>query len=258
MLSGIEGVSRPRFSRAPAPNLLFPRTLSSWWWMRATQRSAASQSCPTSSRTQVPPPPLLACLCSADCGAAGGWRLLYRGETEIASMIASLSDKLQLKVPHLVLLPHATSLDPHTSTPAGRPYAHSQAVRRAPVCRAVFRALMLLQHRARLPRPCSGVSAFPPYSTPFPPPASHVFCAARMKTFQPELPEIAGKNGPRAPPLAAATGSCGSSLACRSQGEETCEKGAKRSFEGETIVPRSPASSAHAPSPSGGAGETSA
>ena len=58
--------------------------------------------------------------------------------------------------------------------------------------------------------------------------------------------------------LAAAAASCGSSLACRSQGEETCEKGAKRSCQGETIVHRSPASSAHAPSPSGGAGETSA
>jgi hypothetical protein len=35
--------------------------------------------------------------------SSGGWKLLYRGETEISSTIASLSEKLQLKVAPFLL-----------------------------------------------------------------------------------------------------------------------------------------------------------
>ena len=35
--------------------------------------------------------------------SSGGWKLLYRGETEISSTIASLSEKLQLKVASFLL-----------------------------------------------------------------------------------------------------------------------------------------------------------
>lgn len=67
----------------------------------------------------------------------GGWKLLYRAESEISSTIASLSDKLQLK---------------------GDPM---------PI------------HKPTVPG--SLVPAV----------------ASRIKTFQPELPEISGKNGPK-------------------------------------------------------------
>ncbi len=56
--------------------------------------------------------------------------MLYRAESEISSTIASLSDKLQLKVlPHLRLLRVRCQFTPLADITAGRPNAYSQAVR---------------------------------------------------------------------------------------------------------------------------------
>jgi hypothetical protein len=56
--------------------------------------------------------------------------LLYRAESEISSTIASLSDKLQLKVlQRLRLLSVRSQLIFLADIAAGRPYAYSQAVR---------------------------------------------------------------------------------------------------------------------------------
>jgi hypothetical protein len=74
-----------------------------------------------------------------------------------------------------------------------------------------------------------------------------------MKTFQPELPEIAGKNGPRAPPLAAAAASCGSSLsppppphvAHRSRADLKAKKPAKKAPKDHAKV--RPSCTAHPP-----------
>lgn len=43
--------------------------------------------------------------------SSGGWKLLYRGETEISSTIASLSEKLQLKVIHSLMFCAQVILD---------------------------------------------------------------------------------------------------------------------------------------------------
>jgi hypothetical protein len=161
---------------------------------------------------------------------SGGWKLLYRGETEISSTIASLSEKLQLKVAPF-LLPcclYILALKPLQGDPMP---IHKPCVVDVDAVSLVFR-LMPSQDCSWVACSLCGmcVMCLPFFATFI------LVNAARIKTFQPELPEISGKSG--AFSFFFFCEAAGSSFSFRTEGKassEISEKVAKH-FEGKDRI----------------------